>query len=109
LLKLGPVETGKARTSGTGGGGGHDTATGTGVAQPLIVSTQTSQSNLIFMVGILLYPFVFGRFRFGQLLCGFPFGFHSGDETVKPGLCGRQALPLHPPSPGATEGQPKRE
>ena len=30
LLKLGPVETGKVRTSGTSGGGGHDTATGTG-------------------------------------------------------------------------------
>jgi hypothetical protein len=88
LLKLGPVETGKARTSGTGGGGGgvwHDTATGTGVAQPLIVSTQTSQSNLIFMVGILLYPFVFGRFCFGQLLCGFPFGFLSADEAIKSG------------------------
>ena len=90
-LKLGPVETGKVNTSGAGGGGGHETATGTGVAQPLIVSTQTSQSNLIFMVGILLYSFVFGRFRFGQRLCGFPFGFHSADKAVKPRLCGRQA------------------
>lgn len=25
-LKLGPVETGAARTAGTGGGGGHETA-----------------------------------------------------------------------------------
>ena len=64
-LKLGSVEAGEARTSGTGGGGGHETATGTGVAHALNISAKAGNSCLIFMVGTLLFPFVFGGRSFG--------------------------------------------
>jgi hypothetical protein len=82
LLKLGPVETGNSRISGTGGGGGHETATGTVVAHALNISAKAGNSCFIFMVGTLLFPFVFGGRSFGQFRCGFPFGFDRGNKPV---------------------------
>ena len=82
-LKLGPVETGKVNTSGAGGGGGHETATGTGVAHALNVSAKAGNSCLIFMVGTLLFPFVFGGRSVRQLLCGFPLGLGCGNERLQ--------------------------
>ena len=79
-LKLGPVETGKVNTSGAGGGGVHETATGTGVAHALNISAKAGNSCLVFMVGTLLFPFVFGG-RYGrQLLGGIPLGLGCGNK-----------------------------
>jgi len=90
-LKLGPVEAGKVNTSGTGGGGGHETATGTGVAHALNISAKAGNSCLIFMVGTLLFPVVFGRGGFRQFLGGRPFGLSCGNKSVVLGLHGVEA------------------
>jgi hypothetical protein len=91
LLKFGPVEAGKVNTSGTGGGGGHETATGTVVAHALNVSAKAGNSCFIFMVGTLLFPFIFGCLGVRQLLGGFPLGLGCSNKSVVLGLHGVEA------------------
>lgn len=59
-IKLGPVEGGEFRTSGSGRGGGHDTATGTTScpAQPCKISIEASNSRSVFGIGFFLRKFV---------------------------------------------------